>query len=124
MEFEDINNTIREETKACTQKLKDRIRELNIKHISTPENADPLTKISNTFSNQAGMINRIRFKFKKSGVFVHKGVGRGTKASQVGSTKRVAKEWFNPVVETFADELTEKIADAEVNVVFDKLLIK
>jgi hypothetical protein len=124
MEFEDINNTIREETKACTQKLKDRIRELNIKHISTPENADPLTKITNTFSNQAGMINRIRFKFKKSGVFVHKGVGRGTKASQVGSTKRVAKEWFNPVVETFADELTEKIADAEVNVVFDKLLIK
>jgi hypothetical protein len=124
MEFEDINNTIREETKACTQKLKDRIRELNIKHISTPENADPLTKISNTFSNQAGMINLIRFKFKKSGVFVHKGVGRGTKASQVGSTKRVAKEWFNPVVETFADELTEKIADAEVNVVFDKLQIK
>jgi hypothetical protein len=124
MEFEDINNTIREETKACTQKLKDRIRELNIKHISTPENADPLTKISNTFSNQAGMINRIRFKFKKSGVFVHKGVGRGTKASQVGSTKRVAKEWFNPVVEQFADELTEKIADAEVNVVFDKLLLK
>src|SRR4051812_45354218 len=111
MDYEEINAKIRQETKACNDKLKSKIRELNMKHISTPENNEPLTKISTSFANQVGVITRIRFKFKRSGVFVHKGVGRGTKASQVGSTKRVAKEWFNPVAEAFADHLTEELAD-------------
>lgn len=124
MDIDQLNSLIRDESKGCTQKLKDKIRALNMKHISRPENAEPLTQITNKFSEQSGMINRIRFVFKRSGVFVHKGVGRGTKASQVGTTKRVAKEWFNPIVEEFADELVEKVADANVEIIFDKLKIK
>ena len=124
MDLENINANIRSATKSCTQRLKERISELNMKHVSSPENFEPLTKITNGFSNQAGLINRIRFKFKKSGVFVHKGVGRGTKASEVGTTNRKAKEWFNPVIEEFADELAEELADQHVELIFDKLKLK
>lgn len=124
MDFEKINAGIRSKTKACNQKLQSTIRQLGMKHVSSPENNEPLTKISNGFSNQAGMINRIRFRFKKSGIFPHKGVGRGTKASQVGSTTRKAKEWFNPVIDAFADELVEELADQHVEIIFDKLKIK
>ena len=52
-------------------------------------------------------------------VFVHKGVGKGTPISRQGQTSRVAKEWFNPVmdknIEDLADTLAEKQADLIVN---------
>ncbi len=70
------------------------------------------------------MINRIRYRFKRSGVFVHKGVGRGTKASQVGTTSRKAKEWFNPIIQKMADELVDELADEWVDIIYDKLKIR
>lgn len=76
-----------------------------------------------TIDKNTGLIKRIRYTFKKEGVFVHKGVGRGTKASQVGSTKRQAKEWFNPVVEKAADDMAEAAADGLVELTFKKLRI-
>lgn len=124
MDYDKINAGIREKTKGFLVRLKSRIKELDIKHVQSDTNQTPLSRITNKFSLDSGMINRIRFNFKKSGIYVHKGVGRGTKASQVGQTNRKPKEWFNPELEAFANELIEEIADETVELAFEKLRIK
>ncbi len=106
------------------KRLQSSIKGLNMKHVDSKSNYEPLTKITTRVSKQKGLANRIRIRFKKSGVFVHKGVGRGTTASQVGTTNRTAKEWFNPIVDKVADELVEEMADEMVDVIFNSIKIK
>lgn len=114
-----VNALVRTKTVAAVARLKDEQSRLGMKHGS-----DPLTKIAVRYREKEGMTNRISFKFKKSGIFVHKGVGRGTNAAEVGLTNRKAKEWFNPVIEAYADDLTEAVADEFVEATFRKLRIK
>ena len=97
---------------------------LGIKHEDTATNTEALSNISTRFSSQFGLINRIRIKFKRSGVFVHKGVGRGTPAANAGSGKRKPKEWFNPVVEEFAEQLANDVADDLCDITFNSIKIK
>jgi hypothetical protein len=82
-----------------------------------------LLKTKTTIDKNTGLYKRVRYGFPKEGVYVHKGVGRGTNASQAGSTKRKAKEWFNPVIEKVADQLVEAVADGMVELTFKKLRI-
>lgn len=124
MDAEKINIIIQQKTADLKDRLKGSINSFGMQHVSSTDNPSPLTNINTRLSQQFGMYNRIRIKFKRSGVFVHKGVGRGTKASQVGSTNRQPKEWFNPVVEKFTDELSDAVADEMVNVVFNSIKIK
>lgn len=124
MDYDRINDIVRSKTVDLKARLSGSIRGLNMKHVDSKSNYEPLSKISTRISMQMGMANRIRIRFKKSGIFVHKGVGRGTKASQVGSTNRKAKEWFNPVIEEFADELAEALADEIVELTFNSIKIK
>lgn len=72
----------------------------------------------------AGVVNKISFRMPRHLVFVHKGVGRGTKISQVGSTNRVAKPWFNPVIEKKIDELVDIVADHQGAMVLNAIMIK
>lgn len=63
-------------------------------------------------------INRIGFRFKPEGVYVHKGVGRGyqmqgnsvvrTAKGKPNPQERIPKPWFNPVIAAFIPDL-EKI---------------
>jgi hypothetical protein len=57
-------------------------------------------------------------------IYVHKGVGRGTTIDQVGSTNRVAKPWFNPVIERKIDELADIVAEEIGSEIINKLLIR
>lgn len=124
MEFDKINNAIKSKTRDAKNALIAEQAKLGMKHGKNKAEPEPLTNINNRFSQDAGIITRIRFKFKRSGVFVHKGVGRGTTIGQVGSTGRKAKPWFNPIIEKYADDLMENVADEWINVSFDKLKIK
>lgn len=124
MNFDKVNNTIREKSTNLKARLQASIASQGIKHRFSENNLDPLTKISIQLSKQFGVYNRIRVRFKKSGVFVHKGVGRGTTAAQAGSTNRKAKPWFNPVVEAFVDDLAEAVADEMVDITVNSLTIK
>ena len=124
MDNDNFNNDVKSGTRNCVNALKSRITQLGIKHISSSSNPDPLTNVKARTLQKDGMINRVRFTFKRTGVFVHKGVGRGTKAAQAGTTKRVAKEWFNPVIDEFADELMDKTGDQNVEIAYDKMKIK
>lgn len=83
-----------------------------------------------------GTITKIAYKFERHGVFVHKGVGRGYKASGNGFVNRIAKgpqvrprvavEWFNPVLDQYLPELVDRIAkinaDAVVNATAMRIL--
>ena len=124
MEFDKINNIIQTKTRQAKQDLVAEQSKLGMEHGKNKKEPEPLTDIKNQFTKNAGVINRIRFKFKKSGVFVHKGVGKGTPIEKVGQTTRKAKPWFNPVIEKYADELMEQVADEWVDVAFNKILIR
>ena len=75
-------------------------------------------------SKKDGTASRISFRMPRHLVFVHKGVGRGTKISQVGSTKRTAKPWFNPVVEQQLPELVDIVADHTGAMILNSIMIK
>lgn len=121
MTDEELNQQIRERTAAFVQRLKAEQDRLGMKHISEGEK---LTQIKTAYREMYDVISRIRFKFKRSGVFVHKGVGRGTRAADVGTTLRRPKEWFNPLIEEFSNELSELMADGQVEIIYTKLQIK
>lgn len=124
MDFYKVNDIVRSKTAGLKSRLVNSQRSLGMKHVDSKSNYESLSKISTRISLQHGLANRIRIRFKKSGVFVHKGVGRGTTAAQAGSTNRKAKEWFNPVVEEFADELASAVADELVELTFNSIKIK
>jgi len=123
MDIEQLNNIITTRTAKAVEDLKAEQGKLGMKHTSQ---GPKLTSIKTQFREIYDVISRIRFSFKRSGIFVHKGVGRGTLASEVGNSLslRKPKPWFNPVIEKFADELTEEIADGQVSIIFEKLKIK
>jgi hypothetical protein len=114
VDYERVNKIIEEETKQCVADLKAEQRRLGMKH-----GPDPLTEIRTRISKNSGIAVRVRIGFKRSGVFVHIGVGRGTTRAQVGSTNRKAKEWFNPIVEKYADKIVERLADEWAEMIFD-----
>ena len=114
-----LNIDVEQKTKAFVARLKAEQNALGMKHGN-----DSLQKIGSRVTQKNGVPYRVRVRFKKSGIFVHKGVGRGTPAALVGTTNRKAKEWFNPLIETFADELMETIGDAYVDISYEKLKIK
>lgn len=113
-DYDRINKIIAEKTKQCEADLRSEMSRLGMKHGS-----DPLTNVKTRISKQSGLTVRVRFRFKKSGVFVHIGVGKGTTKAQVGSTTRRAKEWFNPVIEKYADDIVTAIADEWSDLIFD-----
>ena len=116
--FDKVNDIVKDETKKLKDLLVSSIHRNNIKHVSTRENYEPLTDLKTTTSAKNGVANRIKIKFKREGVFTHKGVGRG------GTKGRTPKPWFNPVIEQFTTDLAEKLADEMVDLTFNSLKIK
>lgn len=73
--------------------------------------------IRNTYYYDFGEIFRLGFSFRREGIFVHKGVGRGyvmkngtvVKTTKQPGFNRQPRPWFNPVVERFIPELEQII---------------
>ncbi|NQU84319.1 MAG: hypothetical protein HQ541_01030 [Mariniphaga sp.] len=83
-----------------------------------------LQSIKSTTGRESGEIDKISYQFERHGVFVHKGVGRGYKATNgfvirtaTGpvTKSRVSVEWFNPILERLIPELANKLATANTN---------
>lgn len=102
-------------------------------------------KIRTAMRKRDGMINKVTFKFPKTGIYREKGAGRGyggkkgskwidangvTKTTnpaslgKAGTGKRQAAPWFNPVIEKYADQMANELADQFVEIAFNNLLIK
>lgn len=106
MDYEELNDKIKDWRKRTRQELIAETNKLNIKHRSNSPSKIPFQKaLKATYSKELGVINKIRFKFPRHGVFVHKGVGRGD------DSNRTPKEWFNPVIEPNTEELGDIVAD-------------
>lgn len=78
-----------------------------------------IRSLRGTFKYDYGEIYRLGFAFKREGVFVHKGVGRGyvmrggtvVKTSKTEGFNRRPKPWFNPVIEAKIPELEQIIRE-------------
>lgn len=120
MDFEELNTRIKQRVAESKGRLLARMNELGMKHGVNKDEIEKLTNIITTTREKEGLISRIRYKFKKSGIYVHKGVGRGRPASN----PKNAKEWFNPVIEQFANELADEVMDGMLDVSMTNLKIK
>lgn len=75
------------------------------------------SSIKDRYFYDYGEIYRIGISFRREGIFVHKGVGRGykmqggtvVKTSKSPGFNRFPKPWFNPVIESHIAELGEII---------------
>lgn len=75
--------------------------------------------IRGTFYYEFGEIYRLGFSFRREGIFIHKGVGRGyvmrgatvVKTAKTEGFNRRPKPWFNPVIEQYIPELEQIVKD-------------
>lgn len=111
-----VNKVVRDWKDGTVGDLKGQFAKLKIEHRENSPSKVPSEKALRGLVGMAyGLASKVGFKFPRHMVFVHKGVGGGQKGS------RVAKEWFNPVmekqVEVLADELAEEHADMAVRAI-------
>jgi len=113
-------------TRDTTRKLKNRVLRLVLNIGPGHDNLKGATK------KYMGEANKIAFTFPYYMVFVHKGAGRGYGGSKtglfsrangskgitsaaskgkMGTGKRVAKPWFNPVIEQTFPQLEQIVTD-------------
>jgi hypothetical protein len=118
--YDELNDAITQKVGDSKRRLVEKMRDLGMKHGQNKEDGERLTNVRTLTRENEGLITRIRYRFKQSGVFVHKGVGKGRPISSPGTPK----EWFNPVIEDFADELADTVLDGMIDVSAKKLLIK
>lgn len=85
---------------------------LGIEHrANSPSPSSSIDGITRKTSMRFGVPNKISFKFARHLIFVHKGVGKGTPISKVGTTTRKAKPWFEPPIERNIEQLGDIVAN-------------
>ena len=138
-DIDKVNDLIQTDVKALPNLLRLEQQRLGIEH-----GDDGFDKITVSTRKSYGMVNRVSIKFKRTGIYSEKGAGRGyggkkgskwknakgeikstnpRSLGKAGTGNRKAKPWFNPVVEQFADQLAEKLADEFVEVTINRLMI-
>ena len=139
-DFEKVNRLITEKTAAAVPALISEQAKYGIQH-----GPDGFNKIKTVLRKRDGMINKITFKFSKTGIYREKGAGRGyggnkgskwkdaagnikttnpASLGKAGTGKRQPAPWFNPVIEKYADEMANELADQFVEIAFNNLMIK
>ncbi|MBC8053731.1 MAG: hypothetical protein H7Y13_11770 [Sphingobacteriaceae bacterium] len=126
MEVKEFNRAVRFWSKGTLRKIRNEVLRMVLNVGPGYENQFADTK------QYSGEINRIRFGFPYYMVFVHKGAGRGYGGKKarldkktyayvknrrqdslrmMGTGRRIAKLWFNPVIEAQLPELASLITD-------------
>jgi hypothetical protein len=120
-----FNTDVSKWTKDAKAEVISEIDALGIVHRENSTSPVPAKQaIKTSQGKKAGVVNKISFRMPRHMVFVHKGVGRGTKITQVGTTNRTAKPWFNPVIEKNLDNLVDIVADHQGTMVLNAIMIK
>lgn len=128
--------------------LKGKTNALGIIHRSTSPSPGPsVNKIKNRVKYRGGIIEVVSFRFPRSLVWPHKGAGKGMGGSKgsvwydklgirhstdpdslgkMGTGNRVAKPWFNTVMEatTGVDELATIVAEESGDAIVNNILLK
>jgi len=106
-----LNNDLTTWSKESKYALLDRIEQLKIGDYKYKKGDGAGEKsVRNYTRKRYDVIDKISFRFIRYMVYVEKGVGRGVPIESVrngnaSKYKRVAKPWFNPVIEQKLDEL-------------------
>ena len=105
--------------------LRSEINNLGIRHMANSRSPQAAEKslVART-PKKAGLVERVSYIMPRHMIYVHKGVGRGTKISQVGNTNRKAKPWFNPIIEKNIDALADIVAEELGSGILNNILIR
>jgi hypothetical protein len=123
--LDNANNRIQEWGSDVESKLKARILDLGIRHrANSPSSRAAVNSLRTGFRKVSGLINRISYSIPRHMIFVHKGVGKGTPIEKVGQTNRIAKPWFNPVIDDKIEELADIVAEETGDAIINNLFIK
>lgn len=120
-DMEQMNDDIADWNKANTSDIKSKISSLGIRHYSYSRNARPLANVvRGSLHKTAGLVDKIGYTMPRSAVFVAKGVSRG----HGKNNPRLAKDWFDSVVDENLDELGNIVAENGGNLIVNALKIK
>ncbi len=118
------NKGIQERGKKLEGKLRSKLSQLGI-----GQTGQLMNSLRVTYKKSYGDINAIGITLTKGGVMVEKGVGRGvpidsakTNADLFGG--RVAKPWFNPVMDSEIPDLADFISSQNADQLVNALKIK
>jgi hypothetical protein len=106
-------------------KLRSEINTLGIRHAANSRSPKAAEKslVART-PKRSGLIERVSYIMPRHMIYVHKGVGRGTRISEIGNTNRKAKPWFNPVIEANIDGLADIVAEEMGSAIINNILIR
>jgi len=105
--------------------IKNEITALGITH--RPKSPSPKAlqnSITRKYRMKNGMIDKLSFGMPRSGIFRHKGVGKGTPISRVGQTTRRPARWYSNPVDRNMPALQKIVADNDCTYVVNNLSIK
>lgn len=110
-----LNKVARTWAKTTRQKLLFELARLNIK-----DKQRLMRSLRSRVKLRFGQAEAVAFNFVAHGIYVAKGVGRGTSIDQAGTSasKRTPREWYNPVL----DLEVEKLADILIELYGDEFL--
>lgn len=121
----DVNKPIDQWGRRTFAQLRQEIVSLGIRHnAKSPSPKAAINSLQYRTRKSNGIINRLGYVIPRHMIYVHKGVGQGTGIAQVGTTKRRAKAWFNPVVDRHIEELADIVANGIGDGIINNLLIK
>lgn len=145
--LDQFNQEVRYWGVQTTARLKAQARSLGIVHRSdSPSSSESISKIKDNYGIQAGIINRVGFKFPRNLIWTHKGAGKGkggikgsrwinakgeskrtnpASFGKMGSGGRRAKPWFNNVMDSDqgVDQLATIAAEQLGDAITSKILI-
>lgn len=124
-DVESYNSDVANWTKETLDAARNELDALGVVHSKKSKSPIPLKKaLKTSLRKNAGVVDRISFKIPRYAVFLHKGVGRGTTISQVGTTNRKAKPFLNPPIEHNINKLVDIAADHQGTLVVNAIMIK
>lgn len=101
--------------------VKQAIDGLGIKHAPKSPNPRALkNNLTKKVQYRDGFITRVSYGMPKSGIYVHKGVGRGHGIDN----PREAKRWFDIPTEINLPELQQIVAENDATFIINNLTIK
>lgn len=119
---ESFNADVSKWTIETKEALVNQMNSLGIVHRENSSSEVPAQKaLKSSTRKQSGIVNKISFRMPRHMVFVAKGKGR---LRTDGTTNRQPKDWFNSVVDSRMDSLTDIVADHSGNLILNALLIK
>lgn len=112
-------------SKDTLAELRTEINNQGIRHVAASRSPKAAEKslVART-PKKGGLIERVSYIMPRHMIYVHKGVGRGTKISEVGNTNRKAKPWFNPIIEKKIDALADIAAEELGSGIVNNILIR